>query len=82
MELTKQRPSVFLFSIFLVLILWMNTVTTTANTIEEEAVFFSALDLEREELASVRTAVENRDWKTAKQAWANHLSSRRSPTWV
>jgi hypothetical protein len=49
---------------------------------EDEASFFSSLDLNREDMASVRKAVAIKDWKVAKEAWAKHLETRKSPTWV
>jgi hypothetical protein len=50
--------------------------------VASEAVFFNALDLTRPDLVSVRQAVEAQDWPRAKQAWAEHLAARSSPTWI
>ena len=47
-----------------------------------EAAFFESLDLTRKELSGVAEAVENRDWKAAKEAWAKHLEERTSPNWL
>ncbi|MEN6347602.1 MAG: heparinase II/III family protein [Armatimonadia bacterium] len=52
------------------------------KAVGDEADFFSLMDLQRPELAEVRKAVEAKDWKAAKQAWANHLSNRTSPRWL
>jgi len=48
----------------------------------DEAAFFSLLDLERADLASVKAAVASRDWAAAKQAWAEHLQTRVQPHWT
>ena len=50
--------------------------------IPDEAVFFSLLDLERADLAAVKSAVVGRDWAAAKQAWAEHLQTRVQPRWT
>ncbi|MFP4250996.1 MAG: heparinase II/III family protein, partial [Armatimonadota bacterium] len=50
--------------------------------IEDEAEFFSLLDLEHEGLAAVRNAVEAEDWEAAKEAWFEHLKTRRAPRWT
>ncbi len=50
--------------------------------IEEEAEFFSLLDLEREGLEAVKGAVEAKDWQAAKQAWFEHLKTRQTPKWT
>jgi hypothetical protein len=47
-----------------------------------EMAFFSLLDLERADLAPVKTAVAERDWAAAKQAWAVHLQTRSQPRWT
>ncbi len=60
--------------------------TTAKNVnsfaVKDEAEFFGLLDLQRPELAAVKTAVEARDWTAAKQAWAKHLETRTSPCWI
>ena len=48
----------------------------------EEAEFFNLLDLTRPELAAVQQAVQVRDWKAAKAAWAKYLSTRLTPHWL
>lgn len=50
--------------------------------IADEAEFFALLDLEREELAEVRAAVEAGDFEAAKSAWAEHLRGRTTPRWT
>lgn len=43
--------------------------------------FFEALDLSREDLAAVKTAVEKKDWSEAKKALAEHIRNRKNPKW-
>src|ERR1035437_4384837 len=50
--------------------------------VTNEAAFFSLLDLERADLAPVKTAVAGRDWAAAKRAWAEHLQTRVQPRWT
>jgi hypothetical protein len=50
--------------------------------VADEAAFFELLDLDQPALAAVRTAVQAHDWQAAKQAWAQHLSTRTSPHWL
>jgi hypothetical protein len=47
----------------------------------QAAAFFESLDLTRPELSKVAHAVKIKDWKVAKDAWAEHLSDRTSPHW-
>jgi len=47
-----------------------------------EAAFFASLDLTRKELSGVAEAVKSEDWEAAKEAWAKHLTERKSPTWL
>lgn len=56
--------------------------TSSPFTIPDEAAFFAALDLDRPELAPLRTAVLAADWPRAKQLWADHLTTRRKPLWL
>jgi len=50
--------------------------------IDDEAEFFSLLDLEREGLEAVKQAVEAQDWQAAKEAWFQHLKTRQTPRWT
>ncbi len=50
--------------------------------ISNEAEFFALIDLERDDLRSVREAVAREDWVGAKQAWYDHLRTRSEPRWT
>lgn len=50
--------------------------------VPDEAAFFARMDLTRPDLAAVRQAVNVRDWKAAKLAWAQHLANRTAPRWL
>ncbi|MGC9319347.1 MAG: alginate lyase family protein, partial [Armatimonadota bacterium] len=50
--------------------------------VEDEAEFFSLLDLDRPGLEGVRAAADARDWEAAKAAWAEHLATRTEPQWT
>ncbi len=52
------------------------------NAVPDEAAFFQLLDLQRPDLATVKTAVDAHDWTAAKRAWAQHLDTRTSPHWI
>ncbi len=43
--------------------------------VSDAAAFFSLLDLERADLAPVKSAFAKRDWAAAKQAWSEHLQT-------
>src|SRR5689334_3129840 len=43
--------------------------------------FFSLLELNRSDLADVRTAVTRQDWHAAKHALAEHMRHRKLPHW-
>ena len=47
-----------------------------------DAQFFSMVDLDRADLAAVRSAVAKADWVAAKHAFAEHLRTRTTPTWT
>jgi hypothetical protein len=47
-----------------------------------DATFFSMVDLDREDLASVREAAARQDWAAAKRAFAEHLRARKEPHWT
>ena len=44
--------------------------------------FFASIDLTLPELTHVADAVQKKDWKVAKEAWAEHLTQRTSPHWL
>ena len=46
-----------------------------------DAEFFAALDLQRPDLAAVKTAVARGDMRAARAAFAAHIRARRSPRW-
>ena len=43
--------------------------------------FFQALDLQRPELATVKEALDKKDYSAAKHAFAEHIRKRRTPRW-
>src|SRR5664280_657770 len=59
-----------------------STAQVSPFAVPDEAAFFSLLDLERADLAPVKSAVAARDWAAAKQAWAAHLQDRAQPRWT
>ena len=73
--------SIFRIGAFLFCTIGMVTMAQD-KLVDDEAAFFSSLDLKREDLASVRKATEIKDWKRAKEAWAKQLENRKSPTWI
>ena len=55
---------------------------TLSIGVADEAAFFGALNLDLPELSGVKAAVEAKDWTAAKAAWARHLETRTSPSWL
>ena len=47
----------------------------------DDAGFFEAMDLTDDALKSVKDAVDVEDWATARQAFAEHVRSRKTPIW-
>lgn len=75
-----KRPH--LVGVLVALIGLTGSMTQGESPSRDEATFFAALDLQREDLAAVRAAVERQDWPAAKAAWAMHLEERTSPSWI
>jgi hypothetical protein len=74
-----------LFAIILVFLLVFNTfvqfapLRASAESQTDDTVFFSALDLDYPGLESVKAAVENNDYETARAELANYYRNRTAP---
>ena len=49
--------------------------------VNNESEFFGMIDLTKPEMVDVKEAVENRDWKKAKEAWGKHLAKILAERW-